>query len=220
MGRELPEDSKDRNESGNMEDYDKDLELGEQIWDHHVDEDGNGDNQPSEECTLPLFWIVVRIVENDQTLNDGAGENRLGCHCRYPSQGREPSNDIARECLLASRSEHVYPVVLAGRNRRHRRQFRDDRVYGESRAPGNDKAIDKACGAAIVEALAEEGEDGFSRDQLAHGKTKQRPEAKTSLQDLFLSKEGQYIVVGVRRGGLRRIHVGHSAAWGWPRRGS
>lgn len=218
--REVPQDNKDGNESGNMDDYDEDLELGEQIWDDHIDEDGNGNNQPSEERSLPLLRVVVGIVKNDQTLNDDACENRLSCHCRYPSQGRQPSNDIAREHLVASGREHVYPIVLASRNWRHRRQFRDDCVYGESRAPGNYKAIDQACGAAVIKALAEEGENGFPRDQLAHSKAKQRPEAETPFQNLFLSEEGQYIVIRVLRGGPRRTYASHGvAAWRWLRRG-
>ena len=78
MGRVMPQHSNNRNEPTNMEDDDEDLELRQRVGYNHVDEDGDGDDQPREERALPLFCVVIGVVENEQALEDGAGEDGFG----------------------------------------------------------------------------------------------------------------------------------------------
>ena len=169
----MPQDCNDGNKASYVENDDANLNLGQQSGNEDIDEYGRGDYQPSEERSLPHFRIVrVCMVEDDQALQYGAGEDGLCCDCRNPGQRCQPADDVAAEDLVPLRSEHVHPVVLTARDRSHRRQFGDDRVYGQSGGPGNDEAIDKTSWTAIVEALAEEDSRMTDKPEMESGSEK------------------------------------------------
>lgn len=171
-----------------MEDNNAVFHFREEPRYDHVDEDRYCNYKPCEKRAMPLLRVVrVRVVEDDQTLQNGACEDRLRGYGSNPGQARQPAHEIAQHLLVPLGREHVHPVVLAGGDGRNGRELRDDRIHGEGGRPRDDEAIDQRGGPAVVEPLAEEREDRFPRDEFTDSKAKEGPEAETSLEDLFLA---------------------------------
>ncbi|KKA23821.1 hypothetical protein T310_2172 [Rasamsonia emersonii CBS 393.64] len=216
--REVPQHSDDGDEAGDVEDDGHDLDAGQRAGNDGVDEDGHGDDEPGQQRALPLLGLVVGVVEDEQPLQHGAGEDGLGGHRGDPGQRGQPADDVAGEDAVARGREHVHPVVLAGSDGGHGCQLGDDGVHRQRRAPGDDEAVHQRAGPAVVEPLTEQRQHGLPGDQLADSEAEQRPEAEAPFQDLFLAQAGQDFVIaglesrqgiGVRGGSGRVIWIRH-----------
>ena len=124
----LPQHGDDGDEASEVEENDEDFDLGQRPWHTGVDEDRHHDGQVCEQRALPQGARVVRVVENDQPLEDGAREDRFNGDRRDPGHRRQPADDVAAEDLVLGR-QHVHPVVLAAGDGRHGRQLGDDGVH-------------------------------------------------------------------------------------------
>lgn len=85
-GCEGPERCNDSNEASDVEEDDEDLEPWEKAGKDGVDEDADKYHHPCEQRALPLCGAVVGMIENDETLEDGASKDCLCCYSRDPSE--------------------------------------------------------------------------------------------------------------------------------------
>ena len=129
--------------------------------------DGNG-----EKSALPASGVVVGVVQNNQSLNHGAGQECGACSAGLPSESANPADDVAKVLLHALGCKLRDPVVLATRGWSHGRhvghgcydagEHDDDADIGPDETPKT--AVDEAVGACC--------KHGLPRAHQSTGKTK------------------------------------------------
>jgi hypothetical protein len=79
-------------------------DVGHENYEHHG---------KHEECPLPVFSVVVRVVDGDEPLDDGSREEGSRCGASLPGESRHPPGHIAQDFLVLGRRKLRNPMVLA-----------------------------------------------------------------------------------------------------------
>jgi hypothetical protein len=65
---------KDCEESQNMKDQDQAFEFREKRTDDSIDQDCEEYDTPAEECSMPIFHLVLRTRQEEDTLDESSGQ--------------------------------------------------------------------------------------------------------------------------------------------------
>nr|POE89967.1 hypothetical protein CFP56_20436 [Quercus suber] len=76
-----------------------------------VEDDGESGDGDDEQRAVPrLGYIGIRIIQDDQALNDGASKKGDGSDCSLPTSKAQPSDEITQDFLRALGSEFGNPI--------------------------------------------------------------------------------------------------------------
>jgi hypothetical protein len=120
----------DGDEAANMQYHDENLNFGQSTRNDDIDRNIDRNDKPGQQCTLPQLGFIVRIIEDQESLNDGSSKQRLSCNSCNPSQRCEPSHNVAQRTFVLVRSKNVNPVVLTAGDGAHAGELRDANVDG------------------------------------------------------------------------------------------
>lgn len=104
-GSEGPERDEDGDHSEDVEDQQQPFHQGQLLCQHGVEEDGEGGDRDDEQSSLPCRRHVARVVENDQALDDCAGQEGDGGDGALPASEAQPTHDVRQELLSPGRGE-------------------------------------------------------------------------------------------------------------------
>lgn len=81
----------DREEAKDMQDQDGDFRYREGFGQEHIHRDGDGDGCDDQKRAVPLLRLVSGIVQGDETLDDGASDERESDNGSLPSNRQKPA---------------------------------------------------------------------------------------------------------------------------------
>jgi len=119
--------------------------MSESFATNSVDSDRECEHRPPDKHCLIGLGRVIRVQHQDGTLQDSPGQVGRRCSGCLPSNQCDPSRDIAEEISARFRRKdsdptlrrlasvlsglaHEHILILSACSRRHRSQFREDRV--------------------------------------------------------------------------------------------
>lgn len=127
-------------------------DVGSQQHEHH---------RENEQGALPPRGLVVRVINRDEALDDGAGEEGSRCGGGLPCECGLPAGEVAQKALVAPGREFRYPVVLSARSGCHGGHFGDGGDDGEEAEEGPDVGPEEPCEPAVDEALGDADQEEF-----------------------------------------------------------
>jgi hypothetical protein len=105
-----------------MEDAAHDLERGQNLPGKNVAKERQSQNRPGQQCSMPSLGYVVRLVQHDEALNDGALEKaHLGTR-GHPREDLRESNRLSRGHEPGSRVPTVIHPATIQRERSRARE--------------------------------------------------------------------------------------------------
>jgi hypothetical protein len=108
-------DKRDKNseETQDVKDQDKTLELGKDRADEGVDEDGKQEDGPEEKCSLPKLRFERFIVHGGQSQDHISREKGTRGYGSLPAADREHACEMAEEFGARAWCHHGDPVILS-----------------------------------------------------------------------------------------------------------
>ena len=81
-----------------MRDAANDLNGAQDLAGEDITEGRNSEQRPGQHCPMPSLRNIVLIVQDDQTLSNGAYKKRRGRDDCHPAEDRDPALDQTPEC--------------------------------------------------------------------------------------------------------------------------
>ena len=200
--RQVAEDQErdqDGEEAGYVDKQHNVLKDGELAVEEDVEKQAQGQKGDGHRRRVPPLRVVsIRVVENDEGLDQLRRDEGHARDGHLPREHAEPADRVAEEALARRGRELAHPVVLTARRGRHGRHLGHGDGRRHDAAKGYDVHPDHAARPAVDEPEHAYAQDPLPHARQDHDEAEYRQEAEVAAQLLALSHPPHVAHVGLR----------------------
>ena len=108
--RQYPQDNQDGEEASDMNNHHDTFQQRQLRGQECVEDVAESEHGEDDQGTVPWLGFVARVVQDHQTLNDGAAKITDGSVADLPAEDTEPADEVGKLLLRLRRAEFRDPV--------------------------------------------------------------------------------------------------------------
>ena len=113
MRSKIDQRNKDGKEAANVNNEDQRFDLWQQASKIRIHKQTEGNDGVEQQSSLPLVGDIVRIVQNQQALDERAAEEGSGAEARLPRNDGDPASQVTQELRATRRCQNRNPSIAS-----------------------------------------------------------------------------------------------------------